>query len=210
MPDVGKGILMRLNHRLDRQAIAQRTAAGALFCAAAFALLPNGFAWFGALLIACTALLPDGFSRAWCSHRLGLRPVLWLSLAVVVLAVTSMRLTGQNWSVVDNYARFLLLPWSALMVCALAPARQWLWLGALTGVAIAFALAVCELATGAVRVEAGHNSIVFANAVLMGINPFDQFGVELGKDIARQIEAGDTTFDPGTEALLARVGLGKN
>ena len=49
----------------------------------------------------------------------------------------------------------------------------------------------------------------FANAVLMGINPFDQFGVELGKDIARQIEAGDTTFDPATEALLARVGLGK-
>ncbi len=50
----------------------------------------------------------------------------------------------------------------------------------------------------------------FANAVLMGINPFDQFGVELGKDIARQIEAGDTTFDPATEALLARVGLAKN
>src|SRR3546814_15828424 len=28
----------------------------------------------------------------------------------------------------------------------------------------------------------------FVNAVLMGINPFDQFGVALGTDIARSIE----------------------
>ena len=30
----------------------------------------------------------------------------------------------------------------------------------------------------------------FANAVLLGINPFDQFGVELGKEIARQLAEG--------------------
>ncbi|MDI1296242.1 MAG: glucose-6-phosphate isomerase, partial [bacterium] len=43
----------------------------------------------------------------------------------------------------------------------------------------------------------------FANAVLMGINPFDQFGVELGKDIARSIETdGATGFDPSTMALI--------
>ena len=31
---------------------------------------------------------------------------------------------------------------------------------------------------------------VFANAALLGINPFDQFGVELGKEIGRrQIDA---------------------
>ena len=47
----------------------------------------------------------------------------------------------------------------------------------------------------------------FANAVLMGINPFDQFGVELGKDIARQIEAGDAKFDASTMALLAAANL---
>src|SRR3546814_7379960 len=29
----------------------------------------------------------------------------------------------------------------------------------------------------------------FANAVLMEINPFDQWGVELGKEIARSVEA---------------------
>ena len=44
---------------------------------------------------------------------------------------------------------------------------------------------------------------VFANAVLMGINPFDQFGVELGKEIAKSIEAdGPSGFDPSTMALI--------
>jgi glucose-6-phosphate isomerase len=49
----------------------------------------------------------------------------------------------------------------------------------------------------------------FANAVLLGVNPFDQFGVELGKDIARQLsdEAGDETLDPSTRALMERAGL---
>ncbi|MBK5264406.1 MAG: glucose-6-phosphate isomerase [Alphaproteobacteria bacterium] len=43
----------------------------------------------------------------------------------------------------------------------------------------------------------------FANAVLMDINPFDQFGVELGKEIARSIEKdGPKGFDPSTMALI--------
>ncbi|MET0375083.1 MAG: glucose-6-phosphate isomerase, partial [Rhizorhabdus sp.] len=46
----------------------------------------------------------------------------------------------------------------------------------------------------------------FANAVLMGINPFDQFGVELGKEIARSIESeGTGRFDASTRALIARA-----
>ena len=53
-----------------------------------------------------------------------------------------------------------------------------------------------------------HEHRTFANAVLMGINPFDQFGVELGKDIARQIERGGTHFDASTEALLKAAGIG--
>ncbi|MEE3155904.1 MAG: glucose-6-phosphate isomerase, partial [Pseudomonadota bacterium] len=52
-----------------------------------------------------------------------------------------------------------------------------------------------------------HEHRTFANAVLMGINPFDQFGVELGKAIAKQIETGGTTFDPSTEALLQAAGI---
>ena len=48
----------------------------------------------------------------------------------------------------------------------------------------------------------------FVNAVLMGINPFDQFGVELGKEIAKGIaENGAEGFDPSTSALIAAAGL---
>lgn len=52
-----------------------------------------------------------------------------------------------------------------------------------------------------------HEHRTFANAVLLGINPFDQFGVELGKAIANQIEQGGTRFDPSTEALLKVAGI---
>ncbi len=49
----------------------------------------------------------------------------------------------------------------------------------------------------------------FANAVLLGINPFDQFGVELGKEIARQLAegAGEETLDASTRALIERAGV---
>jgi glucose-6-phosphate isomerase len=52
-----------------------------------------------------------------------------------------------------------------------------------------------------------HEHRTFANAVLLGINPFDQFGVELGKEIAKQIEAGGTRFDASTEGLLKAAGM---
>ncbi len=45
----------------------------------------------------------------------------------------------------------------------------------------------------------------FSNAVLLGINPFDQFGVELGKEMAKSIEAGGLRFDPSTQALIDRA-----
>jgi glucose-6-phosphate isomerase len=49
----------------------------------------------------------------------------------------------------------------------------------------------------------------FANAVLLGINPFDQFGVELGKGLARQLGegAGEEELDPSTRALIERAGV---
>jgi glucose-6-phosphate isomerase len=43
----------------------------------------------------------------------------------------------------------------------------------------------------------------FANAVLLGINPFDQFGVELGKEMAKALGDGGGSLDPSTDALLA-------
>ncbi len=46
----------------------------------------------------------------------------------------------------------------------------------------------------------------FAGAVLMGINPFDQWGVELGKEMATAALAGDGGgFDPSTADLMARA-----
>jgi len=54
-----------------------------------------------------------------------------------------------------------------------------------------------------------HEHRVFAGAVLMGINPFDQFGVELGKEMAKAIEAGGGEFDASTQRLLGAAGLGR-
>jgi glucose-6-phosphate isomerase len=49
----------------------------------------------------------------------------------------------------------------------------------------------------------------FAEAVLLGINPFDQFGVELGKSIANAIDDPEqrASFDPSTRALIEQAGL---
>jgi glucose-6-phosphate isomerase len=47
----------------------------------------------------------------------------------------------------------------------------------------------------------------FVNAALLGINPFDQFGVELGKDIARAIAEDEEAMDldSSTRALIERA-----
>lgn len=46
----------------------------------------------------------------------------------------------------------------------------------------------------------------FANAALLGINPFDQFGVELGKEMAKAVEGGgELEFDASTRALIDRA-----
>ncbi len=49
---------------------------------------------------------------------------------------------------------------------------------------------------------------VFANAVLLGINPFDQFGVELGKEMAKGLAEGTVEFDAATQALM-KAALGE-
>ena len=47
---------------------------------------------------------------------------------------------------------------------------------------------------------------VFANAVLLGINPFDQFGVELGKEMAKALDGeNEPDFDPSTGDLIRRA-----
>jgi glucose-6-phosphate isomerase len=41
----------------------------------------------------------------------------------------------------------------------------------------------------------------------MGINPFDQWGVELGKAIAGELLDGTARCDPSTADLMQRAGL---
>ena len=44
--------------------------------------------------------------------------------------------------------------------------------------------------------------------MMLGINPFDQFGVELGKAMAKAMDdVGSARFDASTEALLAAAGI---
>ena len=49
----------------------------------------------------------------------------------------------------------------------------------------------------------------FVNAVLLGLNPFDQFGVELGKEMTKKIDDPDARagFDPSTRALMEKAGI---
>jgi glucose-6-phosphate isomerase len=46
---------------------------------------------------------------------------------------------------------------------------------------------------------------VFVNGVLLGINSFDQFGVELGKEMAKAAGAGGGEFDVSTTDLIKRA-----
>ena len=64
----------------------------------------------------------------------------------------------------------------------------------------------CDAATFGALI-AFHEHRTFAAAVLMGINPFDQFGVELGKKMAKEVEAGEGDFDASTKALMGAAGL---
>uniref|UniRef100_UPI0035CBC21E glucose-6-phosphate isomerase n=1 Tax=uncultured Sphingomonas sp. TaxID=158754 RepID=UPI0035CBC21E len=48
---------------------------------------------------------------------------------------------------------------------------------------------------------------VFVNGVLLDINSFDQFGVELGKEMAKAADKGGGEFDVSTTDLIARAGL---
>jgi len=64
----------------------------------------------------------------------------------------------------------------------------------------------CDAATLGALI-AFHEHRTFAGAVLMEINPFDQFGVELGKAMAKSIDSGEGDFDPSTTALMEASGL---
>ena len=49
---------------------------------------------------------------------------------------------------------------------------------------------------------------MFVAGTLLQINSFDQFGVELGKEMAKAAAKGGGEFDVSTTDLIARAGLG--
>ena len=53
-----------------------------------------------------------------------------------------------------------------------------------------------------------HEHKVFVESVLYDINPFDQWGVELGKVLTKGILDGEvSSYDASTQALLERTGF---
>ncbi len=155
-----------LQQALNRQSLANSGGALALLCATALIFLPKGFAAFGALLAMTTLLVPERLAYAWSNTGRALRATALLAVLTVGLAIVSMQFAGQQWRVIDNYARFLLIPWCGMLAFAIGPSRYWLWIGSMLGVGIACALALAQIVSGVDRAGAGSNPIVFANAVL--------------------------------------------
>jgi glucose-6-phosphate isomerase len=54
-----------------------------------------------------------------------------------------------------------------------------------------------------------HEHRTFVSAMMLGINPFDQFGVELGKEMAKSVDdpAARAGFDVSTRALIDKAGV---
>lgn len=80
---------------------------------------------------------------------------------------------------------------------------------AMPGGRVSSTLLMDDLAPGALgALIALHEHKVFTEAVLYGLNPYDQWGVELGKQLAHDISSGDVNaFDPATRDLIARLGF---
>lgn len=150
-----------------RYRFARSAAATALWCLPAFAVaMPSGLLWFGLLLLGTTLLVPD---QLWAARReMGatLTVVFWLAIAVLAIAVVSVGLNDLGWREIDTRTRMLVIPWAALWAYALQPSRRMLWLGALCGIAFAFALALWQVLGGAARADGWTNAIVFADVVL--------------------------------------------
>jgi O-antigen ligase len=160
----GRGLYSQ--RHLERQRFAASAAGLSLVCATALIFLPKGFAAFGVLLAVTTLLVPDLLVDAWTRAERVFGSVALLAFLVLGWTILSMQFSGQEWRTIDNYARFLLIPWCGLLAFALAPSRFWLWIGAMFGVALACAIAIAEMISGFERAGGGGNPIVFANAVL--------------------------------------------
>lgn len=148
-------------------AVARQATWLAAFGVAALAVVPKGLSLFALCLLLSTLLMPQAFFRVPSEYRRDLAWMACVPVCVLLVAGVSMGWTGQGLQVLDNPARLLLIPWCACLAWAAGIDRRSLWLGALSGLAVAFAIALLQVAGGDQRVDAGANPIVFANAVLV-------------------------------------------
>lgn len=151
-----------------RERLALRLLQAALFLLPALLLsTPWALTPFAALALSAFALAPSVFARGW--REVG-RETRWL-LAMAVLAAAVVLFSKFHfevrWREADNRLRLLTAPFFAVLIYAWRPSRRWLWLGALLGLAAAFALALYQVASGTERALGWTaNAIVFADALI--------------------------------------------
>lgn len=150
-----------------RHVTARRCVFLAMASATALVALPKGLAVFGVLLAISTLLVPDRIVASWSRLGSPLKAITWLTLAVLLLCIASMAISGQPWRTIDNTSRLLLMPWCAALVYAAGISRFGLWAGAVTGLLLSFGIAAWQVSGGLERADGGGNPIVFANIVLM-------------------------------------------
>ncbi len=151
-----------------QRSLADAAGKAALFCLPAAALvMPGGLLPFAILMLASTLLQARTIAAEARSIAPPLLVLMLLALGVVALVVASMYASGLGWHAIDTRTRLLLMPWCALWVYALRLPRSALWLGALVGLALAFAFASWQVLGGAERANGWSNAIVFAQVVLV-------------------------------------------
>ena len=139
---------------------------GVFLLGAASLALPQGLAGFALCLFLSTFLGWRQLQAGAAEMGRPLRVLLWLSAAVVAMALLSNLLFEDHLRDVDNRSRFIALPWIALWTYSLKPRMGALWLGALVGIAVSLLLALWQVEHQLPRAYGWTNSIVFADVLL--------------------------------------------
>ncbi|MFK3647970.1 O-antigen ligase family protein [Lysobacter enzymogenes] len=151
-----------------RERWALRLLQAALFLLPALLLsTPWGLGPFALLALLAFALKPSAFARGWREVGRETRWLLAMALLAAAVVLFSKFHFDVRWREADNRLRLLTAPFFAVLVYAWRPSRRWLWLGALAGLAGAFALALYQVGTGTERALGWTaNAIVFADALI--------------------------------------------
>lgn len=151
-----------------RERLALRLLQAALFLLPALLLpTPWGLGPFALLALLAFAIAPSTFARGWREVGRETRWLLAMAALVAVVVLFSKFHFDVRWREADNRLRLLTAPFFAVLVYAWRPSRRWLWLGALAGMAGAFALALYQVGSGVERALGWTaNAIVFADALI--------------------------------------------